>query len=63
MEYPGDPVRHPIRNYDCQVGTKLDDCGTKFDELGPKYIPKVIKYDQIHPPGGAKRRRGVYLLT
>ena len=44
MEYHGDLLRHYIRNYWYEVGTKLDDVGTKVDDLDTKFSPKVIKY-------------------
>ena len=42
MEYHGDLVRHSLRNYWYEVGTKFGDGGKKFDELGTKYNPEVI---------------------
>jgi len=66
MEYHGDLVSHYICNYWYEVGTKFDNCGTTFVELGTKYNPEVIKYLPSSPntrPGGASRRRGMYLLT
>ena len=50
MKYNGNLVRHFIRNYLYEVGTKFDDCGTKFDELGTKYNPEVIKYRPKYTP-------------
>ena len=44
MEYHGDLVRHPSRNYCYQVGTKFDDSGTQIAELGAKLNPEVNQY-------------------
>ena len=44
MEYNRDLLRHYIRNYWGEVGTKFDDCGTKLVEISTKYNPEVIKY-------------------
>jgi len=57
--------RQHLCNYWYEVGTKFDEGGTKFDELGTKYNPEVIKYIpevSKYTPGGAWRRRGVYLV-
>jgi len=49
MEYDGDLVRHSIRKYWDEVGTKFDDCATKVDEIGTNYNPEVIKYLPTSP--------------
>ena len=50
-----------------KLGRSLDQVvGTKFVEFSTKYNPEVIKYRPFmtkYTPGGAERRRVVYLLT
>ena len=47
IEYHEDLVRHSIRNYLHEIGTKFDDYGTLFYELCTKYKPEGINYKSL----------------